>query len=223
MNRLIFWDWNGTLVDESRMDNAVCMFMEKELADKMRITLDESVRSFQNYLVKLEKNWKWHDYAGHGRNLGIDWKKAQVENLQHLSLVPGAREILSFSKNKGFKNILTTNAVTPVILLRMDHIGLSSMFDMIIGSDTVKALKSEGRHFQKGLQELHGVPEASFSVGDNPVQDILPARKLGIHTIFCVYGKNMTHYHSGHLSSDHLQKPNSSFRIERLQQIKDIL
>ncbi len=223
MNRLIFWDWTGTLVDESRMDSAVCRFMEKELAHKKGTTLPDAVRLFQDYLGGLEKTWEWHDYTRHGMKLEIDWQKAQSENLTHLSLVPGAREILSFSKNKGFINILTTNAVTPVIRLRMGHLGLSSLFDMIIGSDTVKALKSEGHHFEKGLHEFQGNPGKSFSVGDNPVQDILPARELGIQTIFCVYGRNMTHYHSGHLSSDHRRKAASSFRINSLQQIKDIL
>ncbi len=223
MNRLIFWDWTGTLVDESRMDSAVCRSMEKELAENKGTSLAEAVKSFQNYLGSLEKTWEWHDYSRHGRMLGIDWKKSQTENLKLLSLVPGAREILAFSKNKGFINILATNAVTPVIHVRMEHLGLSSLLDMIIGSDTVGALKSEGRHFRKGLQECHGIPEESFSVGDNPVQDILPARALGIRTVFCLYGRNMTHYHSGHLSSDHHQNAVSSYRINRLQDIKNIL
>ncbi len=223
MNRLIFWDWTGTLVDESRMDSAVCRFMEKELAQTAGLSLAGAVEKFQNHLEKLEKTWEWHDYTKHGEQLGIDWKRAQIENFQRLALVPGAREILSFAKNKGFKNVLTTNAVTPVIRLRMEHLGLNSMFEAIIGSDTVEALKSEGLHYRKGLHECRGIPGKSFSVGDNPVQDILPARELGLKTVFCVYGRNMTHYHSGHLSSDHRQNAASHFRVSSLQQIKDIL
>lgn len=223
MNRLIFWDWTGTLVDESRLDNAVCRSMEKEMAANNNLSLMVAAKKFQGYLEKLEKTWEWHDYTRHGRILGVDWEKAQVTNLKHISLVPGAKEILTFSKNKGFKNILSTNAVTSVIRLRMEHLGLTSLFDSIIGSDTVKALKSEGLHFQKGIHDFNGMPKASFSVGDNPVQDIIPARNLGMQTIFCVYGRNMTHYHSGHLSSDHQQNAASSYRINSLQQIKDIL
>ena len=223
MNRLIFWDWTGTLVDESRVDKAVCRSMEKELSERRGISLSEAVKSFQNYLSELEKTWEWHDYVRHGRELNLDWEKAQKDNMRLLSLVPGAREILAFSKNKGFRNILTTNAVTPVIHLRMNHLGMNSAFDGIIGSDTVGALKSKGIHFRKGLREYQGIPEKSFSIGDNPVQDILPARELGINTIFCIYGRNLTHYHSGHLSSDHKKNAQSSFRINHLQDIKDIL
>jgi hypothetical protein len=35
MNKLIFWDWTGTLADESELDEAVCTSMEPDFKIKI--------------------------------------------------------------------------------------------------------------------------------------------------------------------------------------------
>lgn len=223
MEKLIFWDWSGTLVDESALDRAVCLSMEEEIARKKQISLEEAATQFNQHLKKLENTWKWHDYVLHGEIFGIDWKQAQENHLDKLSLLPYAREILEYSRAKGYKNILASNAVRQVILLRVGHTGLLDQFDLIIASDDVKSLKSGGKHFQLGLDKFKVAPNESFSVGDNPVQDIRPAHKLGLKTIFCGYGKERTHYHSEHLTPNHSESVDADFIVHSLEEIKDII
>ncbi len=223
MNKLIFWDWTGTLADEASLDKAVCTSMEEELAKKNAISFKQAADKYNSYLKKLENTWRWHDYVGHGQELEIDWKKCQEQNLSKLRIIDGAEEILKFCLQKGYKNILATNAVKKVIQLRVEYAGLEKLFDFIIGSSDAEALKSEGNHFKLGFNKFGSSAGNSYSVGDNPVQDIRPALQLGIITIFCKSGRHLTHYHSEHISGNHKEKIEPDFKIKTLSEIKEII
>jgi FMN phosphatase YigB (HAD superfamily) len=223
MNKLIFWDWTGTLADESELDKAVCTSMEEELARKNATSFKQAADKYNSYLTKLENTWRWHDYVGHGQELGIDWIKCQEQNLSKLRIISGAKEILIFCRQKGYKNILATNAVKKVIQLRVEHAGLQKLFDLIIASSDAEALKSEGKHFELGFNIFGNSSDGSYSVGDNPVQDIQPALQLGLKTIFCESGRHLTHYHSEHISGNHREKIEPDFKIKTLSEIKKII
>jgi len=223
MSKIIFWDWTGTLADEARLDEAVCHSLEEDIAAKRNIPLAEAERLFNDHLKEIEGSWKWHDYAQHGKDFGVDWRHSQEINLDKLDLVPYAREILEYAKGKGFFNALVTNAVRDVVLLRTKHVGIIDMFEAVVGSSDVKALKAEGKHFEYGLQHLNGDPHISYSVGDNPIQDIQPAKKLGLKTIFCDFGKKLVHYHSEHISNNHREVSDADYNIKSLLDIKGIL
>jgi FMN phosphatase YigB (HAD superfamily) len=222
-SKLIFWDWTGTLANEAELDRAVCLTMEQELAEKESIPPGQAAERYQAYLKEREGTWQWHDYVTHCEDLGIDWRFCQESNLDKLFLVPGAGEILTYAHDRGYTNILATNAVRKVIELRIAHVGIGPLFDRVIASDDARALKSEGKHFLRGLRDAEGIASASFSVGDNPVQDIQPAQQLGMRTIFCSYGRELTHYHSAHISDNHAERVQTGFRINKLTDIKYIL
>ncbi|MCD6194098.1 MAG: HAD family hydrolase [Candidatus Aminicenantes bacterium] len=221
--RIIFWDWTGTLADEAQLDRAVCQSLEKEIARRHHLPPEEAASLFQAYLRRLEGTWEWHDYLRHARHFGLDWRPSQSENLPLLRLLPGAREILKLAKDLGWLNILATNAVKAVIELRLQWIGLFDIFDDIITSDMVQSLKSAGKHFLYGLQKWSAQATDSFSVGDNPVQDIQSAKTLGLKTIFCSFGRKLTHYHSPHISPDHHQPVVADYQVASLGAIRDIL
>jgi len=209
-SKLIFWDWTGTLANEAELDKAVCLTLEREQAKKEDISLAQAAD-------------RYHDYVTHCRDLGIDWQYCQESNFDKLLLVPGAGEILTYAHSRGFQNILATNAVRKVIELRISHTGIGHLFDMIIASDDTRALKGEGKHFLRGLKKMEGIAAASFSVGDNPIQDIQPAQQLGMRAIFCTFGRDLTHYHSSHISDNHTEPVRAGFRIQKLTDIKYIL
>lgn len=221
--KIIFWDWTGTLADESDLDRAVCEDMERELARIRGISFEEAGSVFNRYLEGLEGTWPWHDYVRHGRALGVDWRRSQDVSLGRLRLLKGAAEILDLAHGRGYLNVLATNAVGPVVRLRAAHAGIEKRFDLIIGSDQAQALKAEGRHFALGLKLLEGEAEASFSIGDNPVQDIRPAALLGMTTVYCESGRGRTHYHSDHLTANHDETAEPGHRIRSLEEIKDII
>lgn len=107
--------------------------------------------------------------------------------------------------------------------MRAKHVGIIDVFEAVIASSDVKSLKAEGKHFAYGLQDLDGDPCTSYSVGDNPIQDIQPAKKLGLKTIFCDFGGNLVHYHSEHISNNHKEVSDADYTIKKLLEIKRIL
>ncbi len=222
MNKVVFWDWTGTLVDERVLDKAVCETMEEMCAKNNSISLEEAAKRFNNVLKGLEYGWEWHDYAEHGRKLGVDWKAALSQNLDKLIVLPHAKEILEYAKNRGYANCLATNAVRSVILLRLKQSGLEKCFDLVIASDDIKAIKSEGTHFKFGLEKLGADPKLSFSIGDNPVQDIIPAKKLAMKTVFCSYCPGKTHYHTEHIYRQHFMQNNADHVIQNLEELRNI-
>ncbi len=221
--KIVFWDWTGTLADESKLDEAVCTSMERDIAEKENISFEDAVEKFKDHLKNLENTWQWHDYTLHCRKFGLDWKDHQKNNLDMMVLLPHAKEILEYVREKGYKNILCTNAVRKVILLRMKYAGVAGLFDGVIACDDVKAMKSEGKHFEKGLRMFGGDAKSSFSVGDNPVQDILPAKRIGMKAVYCEFGKRMTHYHTSHISNNHTENVAADFSIKDLLEIRDII
>ncbi|MFC2165843.1 HAD family hydrolase [Acidobacteriota bacterium] len=223
MQKIMFWDWTGTLADESKLDEAVCRSLEEDIARERGITFADAVQVYKEFLKTVENTWNWHDYVQHGNNFGVDWKHSQKINLDKLQLVPHAREILAYTASKRYQNVLVTNAVRGVILLRVKHVGLIDSFRAIIASSDVKALKAEGKHFKHGLTLLNGNSKQSFSVGDNPIQDIQSAKNLGLRAIYCEFGKNLTHYHSQHISENHKETINADFSIQSLEDIKNII
>jgi FMN phosphatase YigB (HAD superfamily) len=223
MAKIIFWDWTGTLADEARLDKAVCLSLEENIAAKRGISFAEAEQLFKDHLKGIENSWKWHDYVQHGKHFGIDWKHSQEINLDKLALVPHARDILEHAKAKAYLNVLVTNAVRDVVLLRVKRAGLWDAFAAVIGSSDVQALKAEGKHFEHGLERLNGNPRQSYSVGDNPIQDILSAQKLGLKTVFCEFGKKLVHYHSEHISENHKERIAADHRIKNLMDLKNII
>lgn len=223
MHKIMFWDWTGTLADESLLDEAVCRTLEEDIARKKDISFEEAVQVYKDFLKTVENTWEWHDYVQHGKDFDVDWKHSQEVNLNKLRLIPHAREILMFASSKGYQNVLVTNAVRGVILLRVKHAGLLQYFETIIASSDVRALKADGKHFERGLSLLDGNPAQSFSVGDNPIQDIQSAKNLGLKTIYCEFGRELTHYHSHHISDNHTETIISDFRIQSLEEIRNLI
>lgn len=221
--KLIFWDWTGTLADEAQLDRAICEEMEQAIAWKRNLPLNEAKAIFQNYLKGLEGRWEWHDYVRHGRHFHVPWKKIQQKHLPKLKLLPQAKEILNWTKEKGYINLLATNAVRAVIILRLKYLKLISFFEAIITSDDVQALKAEGKHFEHGLRLFQANPGDCFSIGDNPIQDINSARRLGLKTIHTCFGPNLTHYHTTHLAPNHQENVQADFRVSNFEEIKEIL
>ncbi|MBI2075955.1 MAG: HAD hydrolase-like protein [Candidatus Aenigmarchaeota archaeon] len=220
--KLVFWDWTATLADESKLDEDVCRGMEENVAKRDGIPFKEAEKRFKEHLRNLENTWQWHDYVLHGRAFGVDWKHCQQMHLKELVLLPRAKEILEYVRGRGYKNVLATNAVRAVILLRVGYAGLLDLFDIIITSDDVQSLKSEGKHFEYGLRVLDGDPSSSYSIGDNPVQDILSAKRFGLMTIKCDFGQ-LTHYHSYHISGNHKELANADYSISDLSEIRRII
>lgn len=65
VEKVIFWDWSGTLAEESKLDKAVCQSIEQEISRQKKLPLHDAASIFIAYLKQLENTWEWHDYVRH--------------------------------------------------------------------------------------------------------------------------------------------------------------
>jgi len=223
--KAVIFDWTGTLADEYLLDKAVCNTMERYIAESRRVPLDEAKKIYQELLDEFVGTWKWYNYPLHGKILGINWKKAQLESLSNLKLMPNAKIVLESLRNRGYSIYLATNAAYEVIKLRVEYLGISKYFDTIVSSDIVKATKSEGKHLEYLLHNFNIDCSSSFFVGDHPVEDIQPAKKMGIKTILCKFGG--WYYHpsnnSKYLIEQHNRIVESDYVINNLIELVRII
>jgi putative hydrolase of the HAD superfamily len=98
-------------------------------------------------------------------------------------MLPGAVEVVAALKAHGLAIGLISNAgITPGVVLGriMDDMGLGQHFDVTIFSDEVELSKPAPAIFAHALDEMGLAPEEAVFVGDQPVLDVLGARRAGM-------------------------------------------
>lgn len=89
-------------------------------------------------------------------------------------------DVLQYTKNKGYENILVSNNY-PEANLVLEKFDLAKYFDKFIISANVGYEKPRREIFEIALDGRN--PDECIMIGDNPISDIEGAYNLGIHTI----------------------------------------
>ena len=96
------------------------------------------------------------------------------------------KRILVFLRKKGVKLGVLSNEGELALDLGLDFYGIIGLFDLVLSSEEVKVEKPDVKVFNYALEGLDSKPETSVFVGDDPIRDILPAKKIGMKTILYV-------------------------------------
>jgi len=95
-----------------------------------------------------------------------------------------------FKKLKQFTHVIVTNSTKNSIKETLGALGLErNLFKVIITKEDVSTYKPSPEPFLKALSILKAKAEECVSIGDVDHSDIIPAKKLGVKTIF-VWGKS---------------------------------
>jgi len=102
-----------------------------------------------------------------------------------VSLLPGAREVLSRFKGAGVKIGLVSNTIFPANFHRqeMTRFGIFDCFDFMIFSSEFKFRKPKPEIFLKALELAKTKPERAIFVGDRLVEDIGGPQAVGIRGV----------------------------------------
>ncbi len=104
----------------------------------------------------------------------------------HNALFAGAIDILQYLKPKYQMHIIT-NGFEEVQYKKMKNSELLPFFDKIITSEEVGVKKPNPKIFRYALEKSAANPKESIMIGDNFEADILGAKNVGMHTIFCEF------------------------------------
>ena len=136
------------------------------------------IRAYQNLKLKPPLNID---------SLIEDFLEFYFDNCSKRSfLYPNVFNTLKELKSK-FKIALCTNKkqfITEKILMDFK---IEDFFDCVLGSDSKIKLKPDTEMLEYCLNKCHVAPEQAIMIGDSS-NDIIPAKALGMKTIYVTYG-----------------------------------
>lgn len=126
-------------------------------------------------------------------------------------LIDGAKEILTYLKNKGYKIYATTNGIAITQYKRIKDAGIDAFFDGVFVSEQVGCQKPEKEYFEYIINHIGNIDCGDILIiGDRPSSDILGGINAGIDT--CWFNAN-----------DEEERYKSNYTIKTLYEIKNIL
>jgi putative hydrolase of the HAD superfamily len=96
---------------------------------------------------------------------------------------PYVLEILEMLKSKDLKLGIITDAKRKKAMQRLDTMGITNFFDLIITLNDTGEKKSSKKPFRLAMEKLNLSPKEILFVGDSMERDIVPARNLGMKTL----------------------------------------
>lgn len=210
MVKFIFWDFNGTIID----DRKICWELLNELLKeegKKEITYN---RYFEVFGFPIKEYYKKAGLTFTKRTYEemADWF---IENYQPLSLsqklYPGVKETLETLNNKGLINICLSASLEENLKEQLNHFNISHYFHEILGTNNVLALGKKDVA-QKYLEENEINPKNCLLIGDTIADDEL-AKSLGIKPLL---------FTQGHQSEKRLLKTESQ-TIDEIENIIKII
>ncbi len=179
--KLIIFDWRKTLVEEDSFDDALCVSIPRN---------KEEAKEYHKWLKDLfdKKDRLWYDYLQHCLTLGLsfkDFKRVHYENSRYIHLFPGVQEYLFKAKIKGIKTAIATNASPSTLDLRMQLLDLKpDLFDLIVSGDSTDETGLKIELLLKVIEEFNFPPDEIAIISDSLEKDIIPAKNLGLKTIW---------------------------------------
>lgn len=94
----------------------------------------------------------------------------------------GAKEVLDYLKGRCRLGLICNTGATPGVILRefMREHGIFDYFDIILFSDEMKWAKPNPLIFTYALKEMNVSGSRSVHVGDDPLTDVIGAKKAGM-------------------------------------------
>jgi HAD superfamily hydrolase (TIGR01549 family) len=189
--KTIIWDFDGTFYPQNP---AVTHAMEEgQYQTIMRhtgMTYDQAKEAFW----KVYPSQTTSGNAAVGIICKIPTAQAAVENEQgfkRIDFIPKDHTLPTlFAKLKKYRHVILGNGVKKQLEETIAAIGLpADTFEEIVTSEAVGANKPDPAGFVYIMQKTGGKPEEYLMVGDREVVDLVPAKKLGMHTCLVTWGQ----------------------------------
>ncbi len=200
--RWIFFDVGSTLIDETAAYD--------HRAREMLKNTDISFSAFDAKRMELAKQ------GLDGNSEAIKYFRLKKTSWHSEDEIPfeDARETLECLKERGYRLGIIANQVAGTAQ-RLDTWGLLKYIDILAASAELGVAKPDPLIFEKALELAGCQPKNSVMVGDRLDNDILPAKVLGMGTVWIRKGL------SAYLPVD-FGKHHADWIVEDLSALKDI-
>lgn len=191
MERAIIFDLDGTLLDRER---------------SLRLFLEDQFERYREYFTHVQKNdyinyfiaYDEHGYVKKDRVYKALLNQLDIHYIEKKDLLldydlnypkfatgyPDLKDIISRIQNRGLKIGIITNGKVSHQSYIIDVLGIEKYVLETLISEAVGYRKPEPEIFMMMCDKLGVKPEECIFVGDNPVNDIEAAHRIGMKTVF---------------------------------------
>ena len=199
----VFFDVGTTLVNEEKAYNHRVYDMIKDT----NISFEE----FDNKRIELAKR-------------GLDGNSAAIKHFNLIKtpwhsedevLFKDTIDVLEYLKSKGYKLGIIANQKKG-LEKRLDEFGILKYFELVIASEEVGISKPDKEIFIITISKVNCIPQECVMIGDRLDNDIIPAKQIGMKTIWIRQG--LAIYQDIKLGIKH-----ADYVVNSLKEIKEIL
>ncbi len=206
--KAVFFDMGYTLVNEdkvwqARIREQAALPEAKKRRVKPVALYTEMVKASVAYLSP------WRTAAARFGFTELAPYRAQYE-----TLCGGAKEVLEALRGKYTLGVIANQA--DGLEKRLEEFGIAPYFSVVVSSFDVKCVKPDPRIFAIALEKAGCKAENAVMIGDRLDNDIFPAKRLGMKTIWIRQG-------FGGMQTPKDERYTPDARVETLQEILDLL
>ncbi len=170
MQNWIFFDLGSTLLDES-----------ERVEERIAATAQRNGPELGSFYTMLQSAAQTHPYV---LKMDLPNGAVWVQWPKRLDpLYPDALELLRVLRGQYRLGVIANHAVDTA-----QRLGIASYFDVIVTSEELAIAKPDPHIFQQALACANCAPEEAIMVGDRLDNDIAPAKRLGMKTIWIRQG-----------------------------------
>lgn len=185
MIKYVFWDFNGTILD----DLGLCVDLLNEILkrqDKKPLSETEYLEVFgfplKDYYEKAGITYEKESFMEIANFFIVNYQPASL----NLKLHEGVKETLEYFQNKNIKNICLSASQKTNLLEQLKHYGILKYFDEVIGTDNIIALGKDELGFSYILKNNIKSEEVIY-IGDT-TYDFEVSQKMKVKSILFTKG-----------------------------------
>ena len=179
----VVFDLDGTLVN-SVIDYRKMMSGVTEILKAHRIEVDPSQRRVWEILQQSEKQLaamgiseaEWEEM---NRQITEHLNSVELENVDKVTVIEGAKETLEGLKNMGLKIGVATRSCNAAARAALRTTGLEAFVDVLLARDDVPYPKPDPRHLIEVIGALRVSLDRAIFMGDTTT-DLRTAREAGV-------------------------------------------
>lgn len=193
MIKLVVFDWNGTLLADTRLVLRAGNATELKYLGLEPISLAKYQEAYEMPLYRFYEN------LGISRDV-FDAHAAEMSQLFHPFYEPlaarartrsGTRQTLESLQAKGIRSIILSNHTTEGIHLQLSRLRLAPYFDAVLANDDMTmAHHTSKQHRLEAYLEQNTLDAAEALIVGDTIEEVHIGKQLGLRTVSITGGNN---------------------------------
>ena len=185
--KIAIFDMDGTLIDTQRDITASINHVRQVNHNLPPLSTEFVVKAINAHQRNLAELF-YHTPSYEARDKELFEKHYDTQCIQTPELYEGVEAMLHTLKDAGVKLAVATNAPSPFAKKMLFHLGVGSLFELIVGADMVTEPKPAPLMIEMILEHLKAPDDAKvWMIGDNS-KDMLSAKNAGVQSVFVTWG-----------------------------------